>query len=332
MPPRKLIRKPKKMKKPKKTLRRQTLSRPGKRKSASRQGSNTAAAGKFKAKSIGKLFEDLVAVQAQLRAPGGCPWDREQTHDSLKTYLVEESYEVLDALEGGDTGELAEELGDLLFQVLFHADLAREAGTFDISDVVTGIHDKMIRRHPHVFGDVQAKTSGEVLKNWALLKAQEKQAASGAAASEKSLAPSALDGVPRHLPALLEAYQLTRRAARVGFDWETVEGIFSKMREEISELQVELNAAGQSDSREVQEEVGDILFVAVNLARFLGFDPEVALKKTNLKFKSRFHLMEAEASQSGQSLGELSKEQLEVLWEKAKEMSKSNSTRAGSEF
>jgi MazG family protein len=276
-------------------------------------------------KSIGDLFTALVDVHARLRAPGGCPWDRVQTHATLKTYLIEEAYEVLDALETGDPRELAEELGDLLLQILFHADLARESGAFDISDVVTGIHDKMIRRHPHVFGNVKADTPGEVLRNWTKLKAAEKQAASAgdAASTGTPFAPSALDGVPRSLPALLEAYQLTRRAAQVGFDWETVDGIFSKMQEETSELQVALHAPGAGKSKRgiqdgAEEEIGDILFVAVNLARFLGFDPEVSLKKSNLKFKSRFQLMEKEAEQTGQRLAQLSKEELEVLWEAAK--------------
>ncbi len=285
------------------------------------------SARKSKRKPIGELFKALVDVQARLRAPGGCPWDRQQTHATLKTYLIEEAYEVLDAMETGDPRELAEELGDLLLQILFHADLALEAGTFDISDVVTGIHDKMIRRHPHVFGNVKADTPSEVLKNWALLKAEEKQAASSEDAAGKSLAPSALDGVPRSLPALLEAYQLTRRAAQVGFDWETVEGIFEKMEEELAELRLALKSfdggKGRPEiSEDAEEEIGDILFVAVNLARFLGFDPEVALKKSNLKFKSRFQLMEKEASQSGQRLAQLSKEQLDVLWEAAKARSK----------
>jgi MazG family protein len=272
---------------------------------------------------IGTLFADLVAVQARLRAPGGCPWDREQTHATLKTFLIEEAYEVLDALENGNSRELTEELGDLLLQVLFHADLAREAGAFNISDVVTGIHDKMIRRHPHVFGNVKAETSSEVLKNWAQLKALEKQAAAGERGADKPATPSALDGVPRSLPALLEAYQLTRRAARVGFDWEAVDGILEKMREETAELQVALEARSKHTTNEVSKEdvegeVGDILFVAVNLARFLGLDPEVALKKSNLKFNSRFQLMEKEALQSGHSLSGLSKAELEVLWESAK--------------
>jgi MazG family protein len=277
---------------------------------------------------IGDLFQALVDVQARLRAPGGCPWDRQQTHSTLKTFLIEETYEVLDALETGDPRELSEELGDLLLQILFHSDLALEAGTFDISDVITGIHDKMIRRHPHVFGNVKADTPAEVLKNWAQLKAQEKASASGTNPAEKPAAPSALDGVPRSLPALLEAYQLTRRAAQVGFDWESVDGIFDKMQEEISELRAALDACTNSNGKppireEAEEEIGDILFVAVNLARFLKFDPEVALKKSNLKFKSRFQLMEEAALQSGLSLTQLSKVELEALWESAKLKSKS---------
>jgi MazG family protein len=262
-------------------------------------------------RQTGKLFEDLVALQARLRAPGGCPWDREQTHHTLKTYLIEETYEVLDALEHGDPQELTEELGDLLLQILFHADIAREAGQFQIEDVISGIHEKMVRRHPHVFGKVKADTSEQVLKNWAQLKAQEKKDA----APVKQLLPSALEGIPRSLPALIEAYQLTRRAAQVGFDWGTVEGIFAKLHEETSELRVALS---QLDQSRREEEVGDLLFVAVNLARFLGFDPEVTLKHSNLKFKQRFQNMEADAASSGQRLAQLSKDELEVLWEAAK--------------
>jgi nucleoside triphosphate diphosphatase len=259
----------------------------------------------------GKLFEGLVAIQARLRAPGGCPWDREQTHHTLKTYLIEEAYEVLDALEQGNADELTEELGDLLLQILFHADIAREAGRFDITHVISAIQDKLVRRHPHVFGKVKADTAEQVLKNWVQLKAREKNPGDS---SEQSL-PSALEGIPRSLPALLEAYQLTRRAAQVGFDWETVEGIFTKLHEETSELRVALS---DSDRSRREEELGDLLFVAVNMTRFLGFDPEVALKHSNLKFKLRFQNMEEEAASSGQRLAQLSKEELEVLWEAAK--------------
>lgn len=266
-------------------------------------------------KPVGKLFEDLVAVQARLRAPGGCPWDREQTHLTLRTYLIEEAYEVLDAIEKGSPLELAEELGDLLLQVLFHADLASEAGAFDISNVIIGIHNKMIRRHPHVFGNVKAETPAEVLKNWAQLKAQEKLASGNAGPTTENKVPSVLDGVSRNLPALVEAYQLTRRAAQVGFDWEDVKGICEKLDEEVTEL---LGALENSNSRAIEEEVGDILFSVVNLARFLRFDAEVTLKHSNLKFKERFQEMEREASRLNLQLSELSKEQLEELWVSAK--------------
>jgi MazG family protein len=266
-------------------------------------------------KPIGKLFEDLVAVQARLRAPGGCPWDREQTHLTLRTYLIEEAYEVLDAIEKGSPLELAEELGDLLLQVLFHADLANESGAFDISNVIIGIHNKMVRRHPHVFGTVKADTPAEVLKNWAQLKAQEKLASGKESSTTENKVPSVVDGVSRNLPALVEAYQLTRRAAQVGFDWEDVKGICEKLDEEITELLVALEG---SDSRAIEEEVGDILFSVVNLARFLRFDPEVTLKYSNLKFKQRFQEMEREALRLNLQLSELSKEQLEALWVAAK--------------
>jgi len=230
--------------------------------------------------------------------------------------LIEESYEVLDALEHGDPKELTEELGDLLLQILFHADIGREAGRFDIADVISGIHEKLVRRHPHVFGKVKADTPEQVLKNWVQLKAKEKNDAAPA----KQLLPSALEGIPRSLPALIEAHQLTRRAAQLGFDWETVEGIFTKLLEETSELRVALS---QPDGSRREEEVGDLLFVVVNLARFLGFDPEVALKHSNLKFKLRFQNMEADAARSGQRLAQLSKDELEVLWEVAKKRERS---------
>ncbi|HEX3375543.1 MAG TPA: nucleoside triphosphate pyrophosphohydrolase [Candidatus Acidoferrales bacterium] len=261
---------------------------------------------------IGKLFTDLVAVQTRLRAPGGCPWDREQTHASLRTYLIEESYEVLDAIESESPVELAEELGDLLLQVLFHADMAREADTFNLADVITGIRDKMIRRHPHVFGNVIAKTSGEVLKNWAQIKAKEKQELQKGPAVEN---PSILDGVPRNLPALLEAFQISRRAARVGFDWDEVGGIFEKLEEEIAELQ---KALLPLDREAVEEELGDLLFTVVNLSRFLGLDPEVTLKNASKKFKQRFMAMEADALKGEVELSKLSKEKLEELWGSAK--------------
>lgn len=287
----------------------------GRTKQNSKKAKNHAEkvrSGKLKHLTPGEWFEKLVAVQARLRAPKGCPWDREQTHQTLRTYLLEEAYEVLEALDTGNDAKFAEEMGDLLLQIVFHSQIAQEEGRFTVAKVIREIHDKMIRRHPHVFGNVKAETSSEVLKNWAQLKAKEKRAVSrgGEAAT-----PSALDGVPRSLPALLEAYQLTRRAAQVGFDWQHAEGILEKINEEIAELR---SALAASQGKAIEEEVGDILFSVVNLARFLELDPEVILKQSNLKFKMRFQEMEAEASRSGQRLSQLSKETLEILWDMAK--------------
>jgi tetrapyrrole methylase family protein/MazG family protein len=299
--------------KPSAALKRKKPTKISATKSARRQKTEPRPAySKQQIAQIGKLFTDLVVVQSRLRAPGGCPWDREQTHATLRTYLIEESYEVLDAIESESPEELAEELGDLLLQVLFHADMAREANTFNLTDVIIGIRDKMIRRHPHVFGNVKAETSGEVLRNWAQIKAKEKQKYSKGSAEK---IPSILDGVPRSLPALLEAFQISRRAARVGFDWDEVTGIFEKLEEEIAELR---KALAPLDRDAVEEELGDLLFTAVNLSRFLGLDPEVTLKKANKKFKQRFIGMEAEALNGGAELSKLSKEEMEELWRLAK--------------
>jgi MazG family protein len=270
-------------------------------------------------KRIGKAFESLVALQARLRAPNGCPWDREQTHDSLRTYLVEETYEVLDALEGGDARKFADELGDLLLQIVFHSELAAEAGKFDIADVIEQIYTKMVRRHPHVFGKVRAETSAQVLKNWEQLKAEER-VKDDRAKNNNAQAPAAssiLDAVPRGVPALLEAHQLTRRAANVGFDWADVKGIFDKLAEETAELK-QLLASRDARPEEVEEEVGDLLFVGVNLARFLGLDAEIALKKANRKFARRFREMERTAAARGQSLSGLAAADLDALWNEVK--------------
>jgi nucleoside triphosphate diphosphatase len=266
-------------------------------------------------RSAGKLFEALVALQARLRAPNGCPWDREQTHESLRTYLVEETYEVLDALESADWSEFAGELGDLLLQVVFHAELAAEAGRFDIADVIERIHTKMVSRHPHVFGNVSARTSAEVLKNWEQLKAEERRVAKKFSGKSASQPASVLDGVPRTLPALLEAHQLTRRAANVGFDWENVEGLFDKLAEESRELRQALDS---DDRSRREEEVGDLLFVGVNLARFLGLDAEIALKRANRKFSRRFRETERLAAAGGKQLSALSAAELESFWNEAK--------------
>jgi MazG family protein len=258
---------------------------------------------------VSRKFDDLVALQARLLDPNGCPWDREQTHQSLRTYLLEETYEVLEALDAGDFRKFPEELGDLLLQVVFHAELARRAGRFEIGDVVEHIYTKMVRRHPHVFGDAAAADSQAVLKNWEQLKAEERRVAG------KTDAPSLLDGIPRTLPATLQAYQLTRRASRIGFDWEHLSGVLDKLREEVEELR----AATASGARErVEEELGDLLFVAVNVARFLQADPELVLRRANRKFAERFRWMEREAEKSGHTLADTPRAEMEALWDRAK--------------
>jgi MazG family protein len=279
------------------------------------------------------LFEDLLALQACLRAPGGCPWDREQTHASLRTFLLEETHEVLDAMDSGDPRKFASELGDLLLQIVFHALIASETGQFEIRDVIEAIHTKMVRRHPHVFGDVKAKTSAQVLKNWERLKAEERRDESGEGKSP-SKRESILGNVPRSLPALMEAHQLTRRAANIGFDWTRIDELLEKLAEETEELRAALAAstvnsgaragkgangsAGASPSDAVSEEIGDLLFTAANLARFAGLDPEITLKKANRKFTARFQWMETEAQRRGAPLAETPRETMEELWNGSK--------------
>ena len=274
----------------------------------------------------GQWFAKLVALQARLRAPGGCPWDHEQTHESLRKFLVEETYEVLDAMESRQPREFASELGDLLLQVVFHSILAEEEGKFTISDVIESVYEKMVRRHPHVFGDVHAKDSSAVLKNWEQLKAAERaqggsHVTTNAVADKTGAADSILSGVPHSLPAVLEAYQLTRRAAHIGFDWENLGGVLDKLDEEKAELRGALPmGAGKvmSPSRQLEEEAGDLLFAAVNVARFLGVDPEIALKKSNRKFKERFAWMEAAAAREGNRFVDLPRERMEELWDQSK--------------
>lgn len=271
----------------------------------------------------GRRFEKLVEVQARLRAPGGCPWDREQTHDSLRPYLLEEAYEVLDALDSGDDRRLVSELGDLMLQVVFHAQLASEQGRFDVGDVADAIREKLIRRHPHVFGHARARNSAEVLKRWEELKAEERRA------EGRPEHRSLLEGVPKNLPALSEAFQLTRRASNVGFDWKRLEGVLEKLEEEAKELRRAARmgrngrrrparAVNRRTRARIEEEAGDLLFVAANIARFLGLDPEIALKKANRKFQDRFRSMERQAEKRGVRLAELSPEELERLWNRAK--------------
>ncbi|HUI73892.1 MAG TPA: nucleoside triphosphate pyrophosphohydrolase [Candidatus Acidoferrum sp.] len=287
-------------------------SRRSKRASRKKPGSSVA-----RSDAPGAWFERLVALQARLRAPGGCPWDREQTHASLRTYLIEEAYEVLDALESGSDAKFAEELGDLLLQVVFHAQIAREEGRFTISDVIREIHEKMVRRHPHVFGEKRARDAAEVLKNWEQIKSEERKALVSSGDSSDQKAPaSLLDGIPHTLPAMMEGFQLTRRASRIGFDWENPEGVLDKLAEESSEVRAALQ---DKFPRAIEEEIGDLLFAAVNLARFLGVDPEIALKAANAKFAARFREMESAARADGSELAAVPRQEMEELWNRAKQ-------------
>ena len=300
------------MKSKKQTSRRSKLSRATKK---TARKLTTPANPRF-----GELFEDLVELQIRLLAPNGCPWDREQTHESLRTYLIEEAYEVLDALESGDPDKFAEELGDLLLQIIFHSQLAAQAGRFNVGDVIERVHTKMVRRHPHVFGTDKADSAAQVLKNWEQLKAEERRqerAARGLSAAETSddKSTSLLSGIPRTLPAVMEAYQLTRRASRVGFDWPNISGVLEKLREEIHELEIEITN-GNADN--IASEAGDLLFSVVNVVRFLKLDPEIALKKANRKFVDRFRDMESEAASTGKKLVDLNATELDALWNNAK--------------
>jgi tetrapyrrole methylase family protein / MazG family protein len=265
----------------------------------------------------GVWFDKLVALQARLRAPNGCPWDREQTHSSLRTYLIEEAYEVLDALESGDDQKFAEELGDLLLQITFHSQIASEQSRFTVVDVIREVHEKMVRRHPHVFGDQRAKDAEEVLKNWHQIKAQERRskAATDGTSAAHEVPESALDGVTKALPATLEGLQLTKKAARTGFDWDDVAGIFEKLTEESAELH---EAVETKNAARIEEEIGDLLFATVNLARFLHVDPEIALKKANTKFVGRFQEMERLAAASGRKFADIPRAEKESLWNTAK--------------
>lgn len=264
---------------------------------------------------MSKTFDELVSVMARLRAPGGCPWDREQTYASLAQYLLEESYETFDAIqeadETGDTTNLREELGDILLQVVFHAAIGAEKGDFTIDEVVRGVTEKLVLRHPHVFGDAELKTAGDVLDNWDELK-KAQRLASG---KEEKTKDSILDDVPVHFPALLEALKLTKKAAKVGFDWENAGQIFDKIHEEIEELKTAVEA---KNADEIGEEIGDLLFSVVNLARRFEIEPETALKKTNRKFRRRFAFIEKNLAGRGQTLEEATLSEMDELWNKAK--------------
>jgi tetrapyrrole methylase family protein/MazG family protein len=274
-------------------------------------------ASKNKELTAGEWFERLVALQARLRAPNGCPWDREQTHATLRTYLIEEAYEVLDAMKSGDDAKFANEMGDLLLQIVFHSQIAAEEGRFTVADVIREVHEKMVRRHPHVFGEKRAKDAAEVLRNWEQIKAQERdgERQGSGDAVKKDERKSLLDGVPRGLPATMEGLQLTRKASRAGFDWDNAAGVFEKLAEESKELR---RASESKDAPKMEEEMGDLLFAAINLARFLQVDPEVALKNANAKFARRFWEMERRSAENGQGFADLKRAEKERLWEAAK--------------
>ncbi len=293
--------------------------------------------------TTGERFERAVQIMARLRAPGGCPWDREQTFDSIKPFTLEETYEVLEAIDNRDWDELEGELGDLLLQVLFYAEMSQEEGRFSIDDVLDRLSNKLVDRHPHVFGDVKAETAGDVLRNWEAIKAREKkkrlEAGGGKKAKKDEDKDSVLAGVSSGVPALLEAFKLSSRAAHVGFEWPEIRGLFDKLHEETEELREELKdypppgprppqrgvagASGLHIAEELrsrlEDEVGDLLFVLVNIARYLSLDPESALRKTNRKFRRRFQWMEAHMRERGKKLPEATLEELESLWQKSKQ-------------
>lgn len=293
--------------------------------------------------TTGERFERAVAIMERLRAPGGCPWDREQTFDSIKPYTLEETYEVLEAIDNRNWPELAGELGDLLLQVLFYAEMAKEQSSFSIDDVLDRLSTKLINRHPHVFGDVKADTSAEVKRNWEALKVEERKKrqgndTEGDATPKKDERHSILAGVSSAMPSLLEAHKLSSRAAQAGFDWPDVEGLFDKLHEETDELREHLKefpepgphpqgrgmaGSGRTTIPEdlqarLEDEVGDLFFVLVNIARYLSLDPESALRKTNRKFKRRFQWMEDRLREAGRSADQAPMEELELLWQQAK--------------
>jgi len=252
-----------------------------------------------------RTFDELVQLMTTLRGPNGCPWDRKQTLPDLKPYVIEEAYEVVDAIDRDDRAALVEEIGDMLLEAVFVAEITREEGTFDIYDSITAIHDKLVRRHPHVFAGAEAKDAEQVLMNWEKLKSEERKAEN----------KSVLSGVPRSMPALLKASRLTEKAARVGFDWRRTDDVFDKLDEEIGELR---EAVALNDPAKVEEEIGDLLFTIANIARKVSANAEEALQSTNRKFMRRFESMEKQVHERGQNLDQLTLEEMDALWDAAK--------------
>ena len=268
------------------------------------------------ASSAAASLAESIAIMARLRGPGGCPWDREQTFDSIKRHTLEETYEVFDAIERRAWPDLKDELGDLLLQILFYAQMASEAGYFTLQDVASNLNAKLIRRHPHIFAGAEVADSDAVLRNWEQIKQSEKRASTSPQSSSPQT--SMLDDIPRSMPAVLEASKLGSRAAKVGFDWPNADGLFDKLQEEIGELKAELTPSSESQSQTaIEAEFGDILFTAVNLARHLKVDPESALRATNAKFRSRFAAMES-AVGGTDALAASTPSQLDLLWNQAK--------------
>jgi MazG family protein len=259
---------------------------------------------------MSKNFDQLVSIMNRLRDPGGCPWDREQTLETLAPYFLEEAYEVVDAIAAGDPDKLCEELGDLLLQIVFVARVAGEKGWFDIDAVAQSISEKMVRRHPHVFGDREVSDADEVLRNWEDIKKDERRADPNG---------TVLGGVPAALPALLKAYRMTEKAAAVGFDWRRPADVMDKMREEMGELEAELQSDDGKVTERVRSEMGDVLFVMANLARHLGVEPETALQSTNTTFQRRFRAMEETARARGRDLRAMDLAEQDALWEEVKE-------------
>ncbi len=260
-----------------------------------------------------RTFQDLVDLMARLRAPDGCPWDREQNYATLGPMLIEEAYEVTEAAENQDWGDLRDELGDLMFQIIFYGQIAAEQGHFDVHMSIARVHEKMMRRHPHVFGEEKIATTADVLSNWEAIKAAERKQAGKEETGRQSL----LDGASARLPALLEAYQLTTKAARVGFDWEKGEDVFRKLEEEIGELREEL-AREDRDEQAIADEIGDLLFVVANIARWYGVEPESTLKGTNRKFRRRFAHVEACVEARGKPWAETTLAEMDEYWDEAK--------------
>jgi len=267
--------------------------------------------------TVGEKFEALLQIMRTLREPGGCPWDREQTHASLRPFVLEETYEVLEAIEAGDVAGLREELGDYLYEAVFLAQISEEANQFSIGDAIDAIRDKLVRRHPHVFarhGDDESITTGQVIERWETMKAREREAKGTADLPAKTT----LSGVPKTLPSLLRAYEISARAAAVGFDWAKPGDVLDKIEEEVAEVRREVESGATGHLSKAEEEMGDLLFAITNLSRKLGIEPEAALRRASDKFSTRFGQMEAALATHGVSLTDASLDQMEAEWQKAK--------------